>query len=257
MFKFLKKNFVLTIILAAILLISSILMIVPMGDAKSAQEAWIIFNADKNISLNFIELIGGILLLFLGIYILIPQIKKNVSVVKFMYLFELILFFFVAISGFLVPAICHLAGHPWHMFAKDGYTEGELINSISFWIGLLLFVHGFIVLYACSYTKQDKPFWYFIVGIVLLSVGVFLMVSGLGINIGQILNYIIIYSFLLVGLILLIIGLVSIKKKEQVVSPAKESSSQDTLKIDAPKDKATTKKDPEEKEEKEEASEEE
>ncbi|MDR2867084.1 MAG: hypothetical protein LBV55_00275 [Acholeplasmatales bacterium] len=218
MLNFLKKNYVITLILGGLLLISSILMIVPMGDAKKVNEAWIYFSVEKNILLNFIELVGGFILLFLGFYILIPQLKKNEGIIKFMYVFEFILFLFVAIAGFLVPAICHLAGKPWHMFARGRTDEGELTDSIGFWIGILLFIHGFIVLYSCSYTKVDKPFWYFIGGILLLSGGVFLMVSGFGIDIGKILNYIIIYSFLVVGVVLLVIGILSVKNRGKVLT---------------------------------------
>jgi len=205
MFKFFIKNKLLSIIIGALLLICSLLMIIPLGDASPLNTAWIVLSSEKNISINFIELVGGILLLVISFIVIIPNIKNQKGITNVFYILELIIFLFVSVTAFILPFITHLAGRPWHLINNDS-EEAKNIGVIGFWYGLLLFVHGFIMLFSCSYTKVDKPYWFFFLGVFLLSLGVFLMVSGLGINIGQILNYIIIYGFLLLGVILVLTG---------------------------------------------------
>jgi hypothetical protein len=179
-----------------------------MGESKDWFEAQIVFTKKEgsNSILNFVELVGSAILLIIAFTLLTHSAKKNQGVIKFLFILEIVLFILVAVGGFLVPFVAHLV--------KGNAINYDATNLTGFWFGLLLFFHGFNVLYSCSYTKQDRPFWFFLIGVLFLSLGVFLMVSGLGLNIGKIINWCIISLFLLFGIFLLILWIVGLKKKD-------------------------------------------
>lgn len=160
--------------------------------------------------LDLLMLTSGMIMMLLVAYLIFPSIKSCHNSFKKIYIGEFIIILFVAIFGFLVPFATALLGNPFYL-VNIGHAGGA--QGLSFWYGLVFCIHGVIKLAECAFSKPSKKALVFVIGIVLVAVGVYLIFNG--VRLVSIIELVIAWVIALVGLLLTVAAVWGMSKHKK------------------------------------------
>lgn len=185
--KFFKKNSLLSIILGALILIYAVLTRIIDHP---------IFNLDQTLGM---VIVGVTLLLFSIFVVLQPIINKSVKGMAFFVIaLQFGLLIYGAFSGFLLPVF------------KVNVPKIPYLNSASHWFSFALVTYGAINIVLDKYGKLSFRKVFVYLNLFAVIFGVVIYERNL---VGKHLDWITFGSMIVLGLLLLIIGLFSKKKR--------------------------------------------
>lgn len=139
---------------------------------------------------TIIPLTIGIIFALLGLLRIIPLVKTtDDKLLKYLYAIELVIE--IIVGGLLIT---------YAFIEKDNSFARFINNNGHYFIGGVLYLRGFMHFFATTVKKEDYPFAYFVVNIVILTLGTILIVKN--VNVDQIRWFIFtlgIVCFLFVG----------------------------------------------------------